>query len=143
MRFSLVRIMVCYTVILAYLYFVNQQYGIINGYVQPVFAIKLLTYLLKGAASLCAVYLVFLVSSNIFKSDGRLLKYLGERSYTVYLLHFPLCLIFGYLFTKVNLDVRFEYIVSVFSIYAITLLMHDVLVKPITIKTAELKSSAA
>lgn len=144
MRLSLVRILVCCTLILAYLYFVNQQYGMINGHVQPAFfALKLLTYLLKGAANLCAVYLIFLVSSNIFKSDGRLLKYLGDRSYTVYLLHFPLCLIFGYLFTKVHLDVRFEYMVSVFSIYAITLLMHDVLVKPITLKAAELKSSTA
>ncbi len=142
MKFSLIRILVCLTLILCYLYFVNQQFGLVSGVDQPIFALKLITYLLKGFASLCAVYLVFLASSNVFKSDSRLLNYLGERSYTVYLLHFPLCLVFGYFFTKVNWDVRFEYVVSVFSVYAITLFMHDVLVKPINLKTTELKGSA-
>ena len=139
MRLSLVRILVFFVFIFTYLYFVNKQYGVIGVYDEPVFTLKLITYLAKGFASLGAVYLVFLTSSHIFRKDSKLLKYLSDRSYTVYLLHFPFCLIFGYLFTKINLDVRLEYVIAVFSIYIITLLMHDVLIRIVKLKTIELK----
>ena len=123
------------------MYFVNRQYVVVGVYSDPVFTLKLIKYFVKGFANLGSVYLVFLVSSYIFKSDSVVLRYLTDRSYSVYLLHYPLCLIFGYFFTKVNLDTRFEYAVSVFAVYIITLLMHDVLMKMIKPKATKLENS--
>ena len=129
MKLSLVRVAASLLCVFAYLYIINQQYGLVDVRNSTAFTFKLATYLAEGFASLAAVYLVFLVSSKIFRNDGRILQYLGKRSYTVYLLHYPLCLIIGYLFTTVKLNHWFEYVVSVFSVYIITLLMHDVLMK--------------
>lgn len=143
MKLSWVRILISTMLIIVYLYFIDKRYGVIGVYDEPDFTVKLITYLAQGFASLGSVYLIFLASSRIFKSESRLLKYLGDRSYTVYLLHFPLCLIFGYFFTRVNLDTRFEYICSVISVYIITLLMHDVIVKQTHSKVIALKSSEA
>ena len=140
MKPSLIRVFVSLISISSYLYFVNQQYGVVGGYSDPVFTIKLIKYFVKGFANLGSVYLVFLASSYIFKNDSKLLKYLADRSYSVYLLHYPLCLIFGYFFTKVNLDTRFEYAASVVSVYVITLLMHDVLMKMIKPEAIKLEN---
>ena len=137
MKHSLVRVAASLLCIFAYLYIINQQYGLVDAHNNPAFTFKLATYLAKGFASLGAIYLVFLVSSKIFKNDGRLLQYLSKRSYTVYLVHYPLCLIIGYLFTKVKLNSWFEYVVSVLSVYIITLLMHDVLMKLIKPKALQ------
>ena len=137
MKHSLVRVTTSSLCVFAYLYIINQQYGLVDARNNPAFTFKLATYLAKGFASLGAVYLVFLMSSKIFKNDGRILQYLSKRSYTVYLLHYPLCLIIGYLFTKVKLNSWFEYVVSVLSVYIITLLMHDVLMRLIKPKALQ------
>ena len=116
---------------------INHQYGLVDARNNPAFTFKLATYLAKGFASLGSVYLVFLMSSIIYKNDGRILQYLSKRSYTVYLLHYPLCLIIGYLFTNVKLNSWIEYVVSVLSVYIVALLMHDVLmslIKPIALR---------
>ena len=141
MKPSLIKIIISLVSILSYMYFINRQYVVVGIYNDPIFILKLIKYFVKGFANLGSVYLVFLVSSYIFKRDSVVLRYLTDRSYSVYLLHFPLCLIFGYFFTKVNLDTRLEYVFSVFSVYIITLLMHDVLMKMIKPKAIKVEKS--
>ena len=140
MKLYLIRILISLIPIFIYMYLISKQYGVHDGNVEPIFLVKLTLYLAKGFATFCSVYLVFLTSFHIFKNDNRLLKYLTNRSYTVYLLHLPLCWVIGYFFTKVNLDVGFKYVVSVFSVYIITLLMHDVLIRFVKPKTIQLKA---
>ena len=97
-KHSLIRILASLLFVFAYLYIVNQQYGLADTHYSPTF--KLFTYLAKGFASLGAVYLVFLASTKMFRNDTKILQYLSRRSYTVYLLHYPLCLIIGYVLLK-------------------------------------------
>ena len=137
MKHSFIRVAASLLCVFAYLYIINQQYGLVDARKNAALTFKLVTYLAKGFASLGSVYLVFLVSSKIFKNDGKILQYLSKRSYTVYLLHYPLCLIIGYLFNILKLNSWFEYVVSVFSVYIITLLMHDVLMKLIKSKVLQ------
>ena len=139
MQLNWIRLLFCFAIISIYLYFINMKFGLTTGDVESFYAVKLTIYVLHGFAALCAIYLIFVGSVGLFKKDSKVLKYLANRSYTVYLLHFPFCLVVGYFFTKVNFNPILEYTVSVFLIYGVTLLMHDVLMKLINLKPAKLK----
>lgn len=139
MKFSYIKLLACIIFVSIYLYFLSKQYGLTVEYKSHDIVYKLVKYFSKGIASLSAIHLVFIISSNIFKRDSKLLAYLTKRSYTVYLLHLPLCWIFGYYLTTINISVGFKFIISVICVYVITLLMHDFLMRLTNFKPVKLK----